>query len=345
MKVSDFRSDTVTRPTPEMLEAMVRAEVGDDLLGDDPTVKRLEALAAERTGKEAALFLVSGTMANQVAAAVWCRPGDEVILEEGSHPIHFESGALARIAGVQIRPIPGSRGAMDPGDVERAVRPDKPWHPRSSLVVVEQTHLGSGGSVLPLENLRGIREVAARKRLRVHVDGARLFNAVVASGIPASAHAECADSITFSLSKGLCCPVGSLLCGPAPFVSEARRVRKALGGGWRQAGYLAAAGIYALERMVERLAEDHALAKGLAAGLAQTPGLEVDPSGVETNVVFVRVRHPMGPDRFVKGLEERGVRASAYTLDVVRFVTHRDVGPADAERAIREVAHVLSGRG
>ncbi|HKB17032.1 MAG TPA: beta-eliminating lyase-related protein, partial [Planctomycetota bacterium] len=213
-----------------------------------------------------------------------------------------------------------------------------------SLVVVEQTHLGSGGSVLPLENLRGIREVATRKRLRVHMDGARLFNAVVASGIPARDQASIADSVTFSLSKGLCCPVGSLLCGPADFVAEARRVRKAMGGGWRQAGYLAAAGIVALDRMVERLAEDHALARSLAAGFARLPGLEVDPKGAETNVVFLRVRHPMGPDRFLRELEERGVRANAYTLDVVRFVTHRDVGPEDAERALRAAEETLRGR-
>ncbi len=343
MRASDFRSDTVTRPTPEMLRAMVEAEVGDDLLGDDPTVKRLEALSAERLGKEAAVFLVSGTMANQVAVAAWCRPGDEVILEEGSHPIHFEAGALARIAGAQIRPIPGRRGAMDPVDVERAVRPDKSWHPRSTLLVVAQTHLGAGGAVLPLENLRALREVASRKRLRVHMDGARLFNASVASGVSARDFAACADSVTFSLSKGLCCPVGAILCGPADFIAEARRIRKAMGGGWRQAGYLAAAGIHALEHMVERLAEDHVLAKRLAAGLARLPGLEVDPRGGETNIVFVRVRHPMGPDRFLKELEERGVRANAYTLDVVRFVTHRDVGPEDAERALRAAEETLRG--
>lgn len=344
MRPSDFRSDTVTRPTPEMLRAMVEAEVGDDLLGDDPTVKRLEALSAERLGKEAAVFLVSGTMANQASVAAWCRPGDEVILEEGSHPIHFEAGALARIAGVQIRPILGRRGAMDPVDVERAIRPDKTWHSRSSLLVVEQTHLGAGGAVLPLANLRALREVATRKRLRVHMDGARLFNASTASGVPPREFAACADSVTFSLSKGLCCPVGAMLCGPADFISEARRIRKAMGGGWRQAGYLAAAGIYALEHMVERLAEDHVLAKRLAAGLVRLPGLEVDPKGAETNVVFVRVRHPMGPDRFLKELEERGVRANAYTLDVVRFVTHRDVGPEDAERALRAAEETLRGR-
>ena len=343
-RIADFRSDTVTRPTREMLEAMARAEVGDDVLGDDPTVRRLEEMAAERLGKEEAVFVPSGTMGNQASIAAQTRPGDEVILEEDSHCIHYESGGLGRIASVQVRTLKGRRGAMDPAEVERAIRPPIAYLPRTSLVVVEQTHMNAGGCVLPLENLLAIREIARKRGLRVHMDGARIFNASAASGIPPSRYAAQADSVTFCLSKGLSCPVGSLVCGDGNFVSEARRLRKCLGGGMRQAGYLAACGIYALTHLVERLADDHARAKRLAQGLGNLRGLSVDNLEVESNIVFVSVRVPgLDAPKVQALLESEGVRAIALGPDRMRFVTHREIEDADVERAIAAAKRIVGG--
>ena len=338
---SDFRSDTVTRPPREMLEAMVHADVGDAVLGDDPTVRRLEEEAAARLGKEAAIFLVSGTMANQAAVAAWTSPGDEVILEAESHCIHFEAGGLARNSGAQIRPLPGRRGALDPSAVKGAIRDGSSLAPRTGLVLLEQTHMNAGGAVLPVEGLREVQAVARAASLPVHMDGARLFNAAVASGLAPSVHAACADSVSFSLVKGLCCPAGSLLCGPASFVVRVRRVWRALGGGWRQAGYLAACGLWALDRLVDRLGEDHALARRLAEGLAAIRGVDVDVGGVETNLVFALVDRA---EALSEDLAARGVLASAFGDRRLRFVTHRDVGPSDVDAALAAVSAALRRR-
>lgn len=316
----DLRSDTVTQPTAAMRRAMDAAPLGDDVLGDDPTVRALEERAAAAAGKDAAVFVPSGTMANLVAICVHTRPGDEVLLHEGAHPFHYEGGGAAAFAGVQLRVLPGARGAMSPGDVAAAVRPDDPHAPRSALLCVEDTHNRGGGAVQPLENTDALCEVAHHHRLRTHLDGARLWNAVVASGVSAARRARGFDTVSFCFSKGLGCPVGSVLCGPADLIAEARRVRKRLGGGMRQSGILAGAALYALDHHVERLADDHRRAAETARGLRELGFAVADP---DTNIVLVGV-----PDasRFVDRLAAHGVRCFATGADQLRLVFHLDVG-------------------
>lgn len=340
LQISDFRSDTVTKPTPEMLEAMVSAPLGDDVLGDDPTVKRLEALAAARFGKEAAMFVPSGTMGNQICIAAQTRPGDEVIIEERSHIFLYEGGALARIPCVQAKLIKGERGMLDPDDVEAAIRPDDVHDPRTTLVAVEQTHLMSGGRVVPLANLQKLRAVADRHNLRIHCDGARIFNASVASGIPVATFAKYFDSLTFCLSKGLSCPVGSVVVGDHRWMGEAHRVRKWMGGGMRQSGCLAACGILALETMVDRLAEDHQNARRLAEMLHGMPGIDVDPRAVETNIVFIKTA-PGNAKKLELALHAKGVWSFALGPDLLRLVAHRHIGARELEHAAAAMRTVL----
>jgi threonine aldolase len=348
---SDFRSDTVTRPTPAMRRAMAACEVGDDVFGDDPTVQALEAAAAERFGKEAGLFLPSGTMANLAAFLVWCRPGEEAIVEERSHTLTSEQGGAARFGGIQLRALASDRGAYDPAAVAAAIRagsgaasPVERLHQaRTALVSIENTHNFHGGRIVPLDAVHAIAAAAHARGARVHMDGARIFNAVVATGIEPRAWAEPCDSLMFSLSKGLAAPVGSVLVGPRGFIDEARRARKALGGGMRQAGVLAACGLVALGEMVERLAVDHENARRLGEGLARLRGVEVDPAAVETNMVFCRF--PAGPEAqaaFVARLRERGVLCSSLGSLGVRFVTHCDVGAADVARALEAAREALA---
>lgn len=333
---SDFRSDTFTKPTPTMLEAMARAEVGDDVYGEDPTVHDLEAKAAERFGKQAALFVTTGTLANQCAIAAQTRPGDEVILEASAHIFLYEGGALSRVPQVQARLLTGDRGLLTPEQVEEAIRPADYHEPRTALLCLEQTHMMSGGRVLPLEGIRMLRGVADRHGIRMHCDGARIFNACAASGVKPIEYGRCFHSLTFSLSKGLSCPVGSLIVGDRDFIGECRRIRKWMGGAWRQAGYLAACGVVALDTMTGRLVEDHALARSLAEGLAGVPGFEVDPRDVETNLVFVKTKAPAAAVE--RALAADGVLALALGPRTLRFVTHRHLGPADVERAIDAAA-------
>ncbi|MEM7309259.1 MAG: GntG family PLP-dependent aldolase [Planctomycetota bacterium] len=340
---ADFRSDTVTRPTPAMRRAMAEAEVGDDVLDGDPTVRLLEQEAARWLGKEGAWYVPSGTMANQVAAGVWTRPGDEVIAEQRAHIVLYESGALGYLHGVQTTTLRGERGALDPDELRNAVRPDFLHCPRTALVCVEQTNLESGGRVVPLDRLRAVRDVASELGLPVHMDGARLANAVAASGVPAAEWAACADSVSVCLSKGLGAPVGSIIAGDAAFLERAKLVRKRLGGWMRQAGILAAAGRIALAEGVERLPDDHRLARDLAERLDSIPGLSCAAAEVETNIVFVSVDDERfdAPMLSVK-LEERGVRAMPQAERVLRCVTHRDVGPADVERLESALRSILS---
>ena len=342
---SDFRSDTVTRPTPELRRAIAEAAVGDDVLDGDPTVRELEEYAAGWLGKEGALFVPSGTMANQVALGVWTRPGDELICEADAHIVRWEAGASGFLHGVQTRLLVGERGALDPAEVDAAVQPIFIHSPATVLVCVEQTHMGAGGAVVPLERLRALRGVAGQHDLPLHMDGARLANAVVASGVAADEYAAQVDSVSLCLSKGLGAPVGSVVAGDEAFLEQARRVRKRLGGWMRQAGGIAAGGLHALRNHVERLAEDHALARELASCCARFDGLEVDPAAVETNLVMVRVSSP-APEAAVlaEELSNHGVRVSALSRDVLRFVTHMDVGPADLERLERSLEEIL-GRG
>lgn len=339
---SDFRSDTVTRPGAAMRRAMAEAEVGDDVLDGDPTVRRLEEAAARWLGKERALYVPSGTMANQVALGCWTRPGDELVAERGSHVLCYEAGAAGYLHGVQAVTLEGRQGALDAEEVRRAIRPAFVHCPRTALVCVEQTHMGSGGRVVPLEALAAVRAVTREAGVPVHLDGARLANAVVASGVPAARWAREADSVSLCFSKGLGAPVGSVVAGDAAFAERALLVRKRLGGWMRQAGILAAGALYALEHNLERLASDHGLARALAARLDGLAGLCAPPSGVETNLVLCRVEHPAwDAPRLAAALAEEGVRVSALTPDTLRFVTHLDVGPADVERAADALARIL----
>jgi threonine aldolase len=331
----DLRSDTVTRPTPGMRRAIAEAEVGDDVFGDDPTVKALEERIADLLGKEAALFLPSGTMANEVAVAAHTERGDEVLLEENSHVFLYEGGGPALLSGVQLRPLPGDRGLPDRETVLAALRPRDPHFPRSRLLVLENTHNRAGGRVLPLESLEGLCRAVTERGLRTHLDGARLWNAAVATGIPESRWAAPFDSVSVCLSKGLGAPVGSVLAGPAAFIDLARHYRKRFGGGMRQVGLLAAAGLYALDHHRERLAEDHRRAAALASALEACPGLSVDAGGVETNIVLADVT-PSGRDAawWVKRLRAHGVLVVAMGPRTLRCVTHLDVDDEGLRRAV-----------
>jgi len=338
----DLRSDTVTLPTEEMRRAMAEAEVGDDVYGEDPTIQELESLAAKILGKEAALFVPSGTMGNQVSVMTHTQRGDEVIMEAESHVYYYEVGAMAVLSGVQACPVPGKRGVMDPDDVRRAIRERGNIHfPRTSLVVLENTHNRGGGKVLPLDNVKAISDIAHSNGLSVHMDGARIFNAQVASGIPASEYAKYADSVMFCLSKGLCAPVGSMVVGSKDFINKARKNRKMLGGGMRQAGVLAAAGIIALTKMVDRLQEDHDNAKLLAQKLQQL-GYGVDPEEVETNMVVVNVT-PTGKDVHTMEMElrSRGVLANANSPKTLRLVTHYGITKDDVMMAVDAFADIM----
>ncbi len=340
-EISDFRSDTVTRPTEKMRRAMAEAVVGDDVLGDDPTVQKLEALAAEIMGKEAALFVPSGTMGNSVAVKVWTRELDEVIVEARSHIYNMESTHMTFISRVTPRPLPSNRGVMDPAEVERNIRKPSVHIPRTSLVCVENTHNNWSGAVVPIENLRALRRIADQYDVKLHLDGARIFNASTASGIPVKEYAALADSLMFCLSKGLSAPVGSMLVGPRSFIDYARRVRKALGGGMRQVGVLAAPGIVALTEMVGRLHEDHERAKRLASAIAELPGIQLNPEEVQTNIIVFGFSHPkFSVAEFLAELRKRKILALA-TTGGIRFVTHKDIDDEDVERAIAAFQEIL----
>jgi threonine aldolase len=336
----DLRSDTVTKPTAAMRKAMHDAVVGDDVYGEDPTVNRLQELAAELLGKEDALLVTSGTQGNQVAILTHCRPGSEVILEADSHINCYEAGAAAALAGVQFCAIKGERGAISASQVAGAVRDDNIHFPPTALICLENTHNRAGGAVIPLENMQAVYREACARRIPLHLDGARLFNAAVASGVPAHCFAACADTVQICLSKGLGAPVGSLLVGPREWIKEARRWRKRLGGGMRQAGIIAAPGLVALQEMVGRLAEDHANARFLAERLAALPGIVLDPAAVETNIIVAGLKE-MTAARFVQALKEKGVLVNPFGPHKVRFTTHKDVTRREIEKAITAVEKVI----
>jgi threonine aldolase len=325
-----------------MRAAVAAAEVGDDVLDGDPTVARLERRAAEWLGKPGALFVPSGTMANQTALGVWTRPGDELIAEAEAHVIRWEAGATGALHGVQTIALKGERGALDPDEVARTIRPDYVHCPRTALVCVEQTHMGAGGAVVPLETLEALRTVTRDAGIPLHMDGARLAHAVVASGVPADRWAAQADSVSVCLSKGLGAPVGSLVAGDEDFLARALPVRKRLGGWMRQSGLLAAAGLMALEENVERLAEDHALARRLATALDAREGLACPPGSIETNLVPCRVElSGMDAAALSAALAEHDVLVMALGPDVLRFVTHLDVGDEDVVRLERALDAIL----
>ena len=339
----DLRSDTVTLPTEEMRQAMAGAEVGDDVYGEDPTVNRLEALGAEMVGKEAALFVASGTMGNLVALMSHTRPGEEVIAGAEAHVYYYEAGGLARLAGLLPRLFNDRDGMVDAAAVRELLRPANIHFPSTSVVCLENTHNRGGGTVLPVEKMREIYALAKENGLFVHLDGARIFHAAVASARPVREFTRYADSVMFCLSKGLSAPAGSLLAGTREFIGRARRVRKLVGGGMRQAGVLAAAGIVALQKMVDRLAEDHANARLLAEGLAAVRGIEIDPGRVQTNIVIFSLKDPrLSADVFLARLKERGVLASGMSAATVRMVTHRHIGRGEVEKALAAVEDALS---
>ena len=336
----DLRSDTVTRPTPAMREAIARAEVGDDQFGDDPTVKRLEARVAELLGKEAALLFPTGMMANETAIMTLCAPSTEVVAEAHCHILDWEDGAPAQLAQVMVRGVPTADGVLSPEAVEGAIRSNFN-QPRTSLIEVENTHNAAGGKVTPLPTLQAIRSVADRHGLPVHLDGARLWNASVATGVPLADFAACADTVMVCLSKGLGCPVGSMLAGPKSVLDCARRNRRRLGGAMRQSGILAAAGLYALEHNIERLADDHARARRLAKMLSQVPGLAPVPP--DTNILMVDLaRDVIDAPTLVARLKERGVLVTAFTSRRVRFVTHMDVDDTGVEQAAKAVGEIMA---
>ena len=344
MKIVDLRSDTVTQPTPAMREAMAKAEVGDDVLGEDPTVNRLQQVAAERMGKEAGLFVPSGTMGNLAAVLAHCNRGDEVILGNLSHTFLFEGGGVAALGGVVPHTLPNlPDGKLDLDDIKRAIRPDDVHQPISRLIVLENTHNRCGGTVLSADYMRQVGDLAKDRQLKLHIDGARIFNAAVASNTPARVLAEPADSITFCLSKGLCAPVGSVLCGSAEFIYRARRIRKQLGGGMRQAGILAAAGLVALNEMVDRLSEDHRRARELANELAGIPGLSVDTKTPASNMVFVSLGDDVTQNstQVATRLREQGVKVQTVGARRFRMVTHYWVDDEGIQQTINSFKKVL----
>jgi threonine aldolase len=331
----DLRSDTLTLPTPEMREAMARADVGDDVWGEDPTVQRLEAMAADRLGKAAGLFVTSGTQGNLISVLSQTRPGQEVIVDYDSHVFNNEVAGAPLIGQLQMRPTKTQRGFLTPEQVREALRPANIHVPETGLVCIENTHNRHGGTCSTPEEIAAVAAVAHDAGVPVHLDGARLFNAAVALKRPAADFVRNVDSVTFCLSKGLAAPVGSLICGSRELVERARRWRKMLGGGMRQVGVLAAAGIVALERMVDRLGEDHVNARRLAEGLAEMPGLAVDLVSVQTNIVILRVaRGPAATEELVKGCAARKVKVHAMGPAAIRCVTHKDVDAEDISRAL-----------
>ncbi len=345
MEIVDLRSDTVTKPTPAMRAAMAAAEVGDDVFREDPTVNRLQEMAAERMGKEAGLFVPSGTMGNLAAVLAHCGRGDEVILGNQGHTFLFEGGGIAALGGVHSYVLPNQPdGTLALPDIRAAFRPDDPHNPISRLVTVENTHNRCGGVPLPVGYMESLGALARELGLKVHLDGARIFNAAAALGVSAHTLAAPADSVTFCLSKGLCAPVGSVLCGSKEFIQKALRIRKQLGGGMRQAGVLAAAGIVALEQMVDRLSEDHLRARRLAVGLSKVPGLTPEHAVPPSNMVFARMdeHHPLNTRQVADGLNQYGIKVMPVGSRRFRMVLHYWVDDTGVERAVEAFQRVMT---
>jgi len=338
--IIDLRSDTVTLPTEEMLEAIRNAELGDDVYKEDPTVNRLEEMAAKKMGKEAALLVPSGTMANLVSVTSNTKRGDSVILEADSHIYWYEVGGISAIAGVLPLPVKGEMGVMDPRDVEAAIRPKSLHFAETTLVCIENTHNRAGGTVITPAQIEAISKVVKENGLRLYMDGARIFNAAVALKVDVRDFTRHVDNLMFCLSKGLSCPIGSVIVGSEEFIERAEKVRKILGGGMRQAGIIAAAGIVALEKMIDRLEEDHRNARLLAEGLAKIEGIDVDMKTVQTNMVMLDVKGSVGAETFVNKLREQGVLALNLSKTRVRMVTHRGIEKEDIHKALSIIEKV-----
>jgi threonine aldolase len=341
--VVDLRSDTLTLPTQAMRDAMARAEVGDDVWEEDPTVKRLEEAAARRTGKEAALFVSSGTQGNLVSVLAQTRHGQEVVLDADSHIFNYEVGGAAMLGGLQTHPVMTEHGFLTPEQVAERIRPSNVHIPSTGLVCIENTHNRHGGTCCAPEDIAAVAAVAHGAGVPVHLDGARLFNAAVALGRPAADFARPVDSVTFCLSKGLGAPVGSLVCGTREFVARARRIRKMVGGGMRQVGVLAAAGLVALDTMVERLQEDHDHCRRLAEAVARLPRLRVDLQSVQTNILIFHVDREGGAQELVAGAAARKIKIHQIGPRSIRCVTHKDVDREDIDRAIQALREITGG--
>ncbi len=344
MRVVDLRSDTVTHPSPEMRRAMYEAELGDDVYGEDPTLNALEAKAAERLGKEAAVFVASGTMGNLVSVLSHAQRGDEIILGNKAHIFRSEAGGASALGGVSFHTIPNDeRGMLDTDDIQAAVRPNDPHMPRTALVCLENTQNMCGGATLTQDDMKSVADVAHANGIPVHVDGARIFNAAVALEAPVSELVKDVDSVTFCLSKGLSCPIGSIIVGSEDYILEARRWRKMVGGSMRQVGVIAAAGLVALDNMVERLAEDHSNARKLAHGLAEIPGISIEPDSLPTNLVFFDVERE-DRDELHRQLVERGVKGGGGQKRW-RYVTHYGITESDIDYTLETVRDVFSNGG
>lgn len=344
MKTIDLRSDTVTLPIPEMREAIYRAELGDDVFGEDPTVNRLEMIAAERVGRDAALLVPSGTMGNLVCVLAHCGRGEEVILGDRSHIFLNEAGGISALGGVHPHTVPNQPdGTICPEKIEAAIRSDNIHYPRTRLICLENTHNWCNGSPLALGYIDSVVALSRRYDLSVHLDGARIFNAAVALGVDVKELTSSVDSLIFCLSKGLSAPVGSMICGSREFVAKARRIRKLLGGGMRQAGIIAAAGIVALEQMADRLAEDHANARRLAEGIAKIPGICIDPEKVLTNIIYFDLNsaHPT-PDEFMTSLGEKGIKLLHTGRSRFRMITHYGICSAEIDQTLAALRETMS---
>lgn len=340
-RVVDLRSDTVTKPTPEMRAAIAAAEVGDDVFWEDPTTNLLQERVAELCGAEAALFVPSGSMGNLVSLRTMAGPGDEVICDSDSHIFNYEVASLAAIGGIQARPLRGRWGVLDPDSIVGAIRPGSHTFPRTRVIALENTHNLAGGTIYPIDEIRAARKVADEYELKIHLDGARIFNASVAGGVPVSEYCSLVDGLTFCFSKGLGCPVGSMVVGSAELIDEAHRFRKMHGGGMRQTGILTAACLVALDTMIDRLADDHRNARRLAVGIDRIAPGATAPRNVQTNMVLVTTEKlGYAPDEFVQALAKRGVRCLAYRRGIVRMVTHKDVDDSDIDLALEQIAEV-----
>jgi len=344
MEILNFRSDTQTLPTEEMLDAMRSAPLGDDVFGEDPTVNKLEAMAAQMLGKEAAMLVISGTMGNLVSLMTHAAGlGGEVVIDPEAHIFYYEGGGMCSIAGWTPMPVQSHNGMLDPDEVVAAIRKPNIHYPSARLLCLENTHNRSGGRVIPLDLHEKLCAVAHEHGLAVHLDGARIFNAAITTGVPASAYAHDCDSVQFCLSKGLSAPLGSMVVGSKEFIDKARFHRKRLGGGMRQAGVIAAAGIIALEKMIDRLAEDHANAKTLARGISEIPGLKVNMESVETNMVNVdHSATGLSTEDFTAKLKSAGVLVSPRPPKAIRMVVNRHAGKAEIEEALKRIKTALA---
>jgi threonine aldolase len=340
MRIVDLRSDTITLPTTEMMKAIQHAELGDDVFGEDPTINTLEKVAAEKVGKEESLFVTSGTQANVISLLSQTQHGDEVILEAQSHIYLYEVGAMAALGGLMVHPVKGEGAVLDPLDVQHAIRGENIHFPRTRLLCLENTHNNSGGTVITPEEITALADVVKPYNIHMHLDGARIFNAATALNTDVKKITKEFDSLMFCLSKGLSAPVGSMVCGSEEFIEKARRVRKMLGGGMRQAGILAACGLVAIEKMTDRLKEDHENARILAEGLSAVDGISIDLHTVQSNIIIFNVAGLGGSRIFIDRLEREGIKCLPRDAHVVRMVTHRMVSRSDIEYAVEKIHRV-----